>query len=105
MTDRHAGRLRSELADRVSAAGRDYQRELAHAVDEAIDAIRSAIDRAADDRRRGERHAQARVERLADVERRCEQLAAELDTRVGAAPPATTTQHRAGAGPKLSRRR
>ena len=46
MTDRHAGRLRSELAGRVAEAVRDYRRELAAAVDEAIEAIRAAIERA-----------------------------------------------------------
>jgi small GTP-binding protein len=75
MTDRHAGRLRSELSDRALVAAREYQRELAAAVDEAIDAIRSAIARASDDRRRGEQHARARLDELARIERRCEQLA------------------------------
>ena len=57
MTDRHAGRLRSELAGRVAEAVRDYRRELTAAVDEAVDAIRAAIERATADRRRGEQHA------------------------------------------------
>jgi small GTP-binding protein len=78
MADRHAGRLRSELAGRVVDAVREYRRELSAGVDEAIDAIRAAIERAAADRRQGERHAQARLEHLAQIERRCTQLAAEL---------------------------
>lgn len=75
MTDRHAGRLRSELAERVAGAGREYRRELMTAVDDAIDAIRSAIIRAGEDRRRGEQHARARLDQLAQIERRCEELA------------------------------
>jgi small GTP-binding protein len=78
MTDRHAGRLRSELAERVSGAARAYRRELAGAVEEAIDAIRAAIERAGEERGRGERHARARLERLAAVERRCRELEVEL---------------------------
>ncbi|HUA71446.1 MAG TPA: dynamin family protein [Solirubrobacteraceae bacterium] len=80
MADRHAGRLRSELAGRVVHAVREYRRELSAGVDEAIDAIRAAIERAGADRRQGERHAQARLEHLAQIERRCTQLAAELNT-------------------------
>ena len=44
MTDRHAGRLRSELASRVDEAVREYRRELSAAVDEAVEAIRAAIE-------------------------------------------------------------
>ncbi len=79
MTDRHAGRLRSELDGRVSAAARDYRRELAAAVDEAINAIRAAIERAADDRHRGEQHTRARLDALAQVQHRCKQLEAQLE--------------------------
>ena len=69
MTDRHAGRLRSELAGRVAEAVRDYRRELSAAVDEAVDAIRAAIERATADRRRGEQHARGRLDQLARIER------------------------------------
>ncbi len=79
MSDRHAGRLRSELAERVSLAAREYRRELAVAVDDAIDAIRGAIDRATEDHRHGEQHARARLDELRRIERRCEQLGAELE--------------------------
>jgi hypothetical protein len=79
MPDRHAGRLRSELADRVAHAAGEYRRELASAVEDATVAIRAAIDRATEDRRRGEQHAQGRLQRLAQIECRCEQLRAELD--------------------------
>lgn len=79
LTDRHAGRLRSELSARVSVAVDDYRRELSASVRGAIDAIGAAIDRAAEDRRRGESHARIRIERLGLVERRCEELAGDLD--------------------------
>ena len=84
MADRHAGRLRSELAGRVAEAVRDYRRELSAAVDEAIEAIRAAIERAGADRRRGEQHAEARLEQLAQIEHRCAQLTAELGAVVAA---------------------
>ena len=90
MSDRHAGRLRSELAGRVSDSVREYQRDLSTVVDEAVEAIRDAIERAGADRRRGERDARARLERLAQIERRSTQLAAELS----AAEPAN--DHRTG---------
>ena len=86
MTDRHAGRLRSELAGRVTEAVRDYRRELTTAVDEVIEAIRAAIERATADRRRGEDHARVRLEELAGIERRCTQLAAELERWLRAKP-------------------
>lgn len=86
MADRHAGRLRSELARRVTEAVREYRRELATAVEEAIDAIRAAIERAGVDRRRGAEHARARLDELVRIERRCEQLAAEFERWIAAAP-------------------
>lgn len=92
MTDRHAGRLRSELAERVANAAREYRRELAAAVDEAVDAIRSAIERAGEDRRRGEEHARKRLDQLADGERRCDQLAAEFDRRSSDRGPVTISE-------------
>jgi small GTP-binding protein len=87
MTDRHAGRLRSELVGRVGEAVRDYRRELAAAVDEAVSAIRAAIERATADRRRGEEHARARLAELARIERRCAELAAEFERWIAAEPP------------------
>jgi len=79
MTDRHAGRLRSELADRVSEAARAYRRELAAVVDGAVDTIRAVIEPATEDHRRGEQSTRARLDRLKQVEGRCVQLTTELD--------------------------
>lgn len=90
MTDRHAGRLRSELAGRVADAVRDYRRELTAAVDEAVEAIRAAIERATADRRRGEQHARGRLDQLAEIEQRCTQLASELDRWIAGPPPSRT---------------
>lgn len=92
MADRHAGRLRSELADRVSEAVRAYRRELSAAVDDLISAIRRAIERAEADRRRGEEHARRRLSELARVESRCAQLTAELERWTQA--PAVGTRER-----------
>ncbi len=92
MTDRHAGRLRSELAGRVSAAARAYRRELAAAIDDAIDTIRGAIERATADRRSGERHTRARLEELAQIERRCDQLVAHLHAGLGDGPHPMLTE-------------
>ena len=76
MTDRHAGRLRSELAERMVAAAREYRRELAATVDEAVRTIGAAVERAVEDRGQGEQHARARLAELDQIERRCRQLAA-----------------------------
>jgi GTP-binding protein EngB required for normal cell division len=79
MTDRHAGRLRSELAHRVDQAARDYRRDLARTVSDAVDAIRGAVDRATEDRRQGERRANARLQELARIDSECDQLARSMD--------------------------
>ena len=86
MTDRHAGRLRSELAARVAAAAQDYERELTTAVKGAVESIRAAIQRATDDRRHGEDHARRRLDELARIARRCDQLATRF-TRWSDTPP------------------
>lgn len=86
MTDRHAGRLRSELATRVREAIREYEHELGAAVDEAAEAIRAAIDRARSDRRSGEEQARERLDRLARIERRSEQLSSGVDRWIAGAP-------------------
>ena len=87
MTDRHAGRLRSELAGRVAEAVRDYRRELTAAVDEAVDAIRAAIERATADRRRGEQHARGRLDQLTGIEQRCTELSTDLERWIASPSP------------------
>jgi hypothetical protein len=79
MTDRHAGRLRSELAERVAGAARDFRRELAATVYQALDSIRAAVDRASEDRRRGQHHAEARLRELAEIERGCCEIVGQLE--------------------------
>ncbi|HZE06238.1 MAG TPA: dynamin family protein [Solirubrobacteraceae bacterium] len=79
MADRHAGRLRSELAHRVLEAARGYRRELGQSVKRTVEAIRAAIDRAIDDQRRGEVHTRARLEQLVQIETRCKELARALE--------------------------
>ena len=86
MTDRHAGRLRSELSDRVAAAEREYRRELGTSIDDAIAAIDAAINRAADERRAGEQPARDRLEELGRITQRCDELAASFGALSGASP-------------------
>lgn len=77
MADRHAGRLRSELHERVLAATRAYRQELAASVEHAIDAITQALDRAASEHTCGEAATRARLIELAGIAERCE-LISEL---------------------------
>jgi GTP-binding protein EngB required for normal cell division len=77
MTDRHAGRLRSELAERVRDAVRDYERRLTAVIDEALAAIRSAVERATREHDRDRGDVGRRVGEL-------EQRARELESLSGA---------------------
>ncbi|MGH2891791.1 MAG: hypothetical protein ACRDPM_00790, partial [Solirubrobacteraceae bacterium] len=79
MTDRHAGRLRSELSERVARAVHEYRRDLAAAVEEAVDTIRDAVDRATEDRRLGQRRSDARLRELVQIEGECERIAQLMD--------------------------
>jgi small GTP-binding protein len=83
MTDRHAGRLRSALSERVREETRDYADELQAAVSAACDAIRVAVararDRHADQRDATDRH----LADLAAREQRCRELAAALQEMAG----------------------
>jgi small GTP-binding protein len=78
MVDRHAGRLRSELAGRATEASRAYRRDLAATVDESVEALRSALDRARTEHRRGEHDSSSRLAALAHVQDRLQRLATEL---------------------------
>jgi small GTP-binding protein len=77
MTDRHAGRLRSELATRVREAAGEYRDGLAGTVGEAVDVIRLAVERAVSERQRGEHDARQRLEQLRQTAERCSTLAKE----------------------------
>ncbi len=79
MTDRHAGRLRSELATRVLTAAHEYELELRVAVDGAVESIRAAIERASEDRRRGQDHARHRLDELERIGQRCQELATQFE--------------------------
>jgi small GTP-binding protein len=83
MTDRHAGRLRSALTERVREETREYGDELQAAVTAACDAIRVAVARA---RETHADHHQATERRLSDLaarEQRCRELAAALQEMSG----------------------
>jgi small GTP-binding protein len=77
MADRHAGRLRSELHERIVAATRAYRQELAASVEHAITAITQALDRAASEHTHSEASAHSRLTELAGIAERCE-LISEL---------------------------
>jgi len=78
MLDRHAGRLRSDLAERIQTSVRDYERELAFVVREAVASVEAAVERSRHEQRSGRAHVSARLEELALRERRLAELSAEL---------------------------
>jgi GTP-binding protein EngB required for normal cell division len=84
MTDRHAGRLRSELVEHARRAVRAYERELSAFVEDAIDSIRAALERALEEHVRGSAAVSERLESLAGREAGLRGLLAELEP----SPPA-----------------
>jgi small GTP-binding protein len=72
--DRHAGRLRSDLADRIETSVREYERDLGFVVREAIDSIDAAVERASRKQQSGRLHVSERREDLARTELRLSQL-------------------------------
>jgi hypothetical protein len=82
MADRHAGRLRSALVERVHEAVTRYQRELSALVEQAVEAIEAAVQRAATQRSQGEPEVRRRRGELERLRRRAESLAEELMTLV-----------------------
>jgi small GTP-binding protein len=78
LLDRHAGRLRSDLAARIEASVREYERELAFVVGEAIASVEAAVERASREQRSGRLHVSARLDELQRVERRVCELQAQL---------------------------
>jgi hypothetical protein len=79
LLDRHAGRLRSDLAARIEASVREYERELAFVVREAIASVAAAVERASHQQRSGRLHISARLDELQRVERRLSELHAQLE--------------------------
>jgi len=78
MTDRHAGRLRSELHQRAQAAAREHGRELAESVETAIGAIAAALERATSQHSRDQAGTRRRLQQLTRVVERCDALAPRL---------------------------
>jgi GTPase Era involved in 16S rRNA processing len=74
MLDRHAGRLRSELVTRTTSTLRDYQRDLAAAVDGAIATIDGAVARAREEQQRGGARVRQRSTELALTSERLREL-------------------------------
>ena len=83
MTDRHAGRLRSALTERVREETREYGDELQAAVSAACDAIRVAVARAREDHADHHQATERRLSDLAAREQRCRELAAALQEMPG----------------------
>jgi hypothetical protein len=83
MTDRHAGRLRSALTQRVREETREYADELQAAVSAACDAIRVAVARARDSHADQGEATERRLADLAAREQRCRELAAALREMAG----------------------
>jgi hypothetical protein len=82
MADRHAGRLRSALVERVREAVSSYQRELSALVEETVAAIEAAVARVAGQRTQGEPEVRRRRAELDRRRRRAESLADLLITLV-----------------------
>jgi hypothetical protein len=76
--DRHAGRLRADLAGRVRESVHEYERELTSVVREAIASVEASIERAGDDVRSGRITVATRLDELRQLERRVGELHAEL---------------------------
>jgi small GTP-binding protein len=83
MLDRHAGRLRGELAGRAREAVAEYERELASLVSDAATAIRGAVERAQQERARGEDQTRFRLADLERAARRSDQIALMLSGPTG----------------------
>lgn len=71
MADRHAGRLRSALVERVRDAVRGYQRQLSDSVEEEIGAIQATVERVSHQLAAGEHEV---TQRRAELNRRAGRL-------------------------------
>jgi small GTP-binding protein len=74
MLDRHAGRLRSDLAERIRASMHVYERELTALVAEARASVEAAVERSAQEQRNGRDRVAARLAELGRVELRIAEL-------------------------------
>ena len=74
LLDRHAGRLRSDLAARIEASVREYDGELAFVVRETIGSVESAVERASREQRSGRLHVSGRLDELHRAEGRIVEL-------------------------------
>lgn len=81
LLDRHAGRLRSDLAERIETSVREYTRELAVIVRDAIESVEAAVERANEEQRSGRLRVSARLDELRRLEGRISELQAQLDLR------------------------
>jgi len=84
LLDRHAGRLRSDLAARIEASVREYERELASVVRDAVASVEAAVERASREQRSGRLHVSARLNEL----RRIEDRVLQLQDQLADGPPA-----------------
>jgi small GTP-binding protein len=78
LLDRHAGRLRSDLAERIRTSIRDYERDLGFVVGEAIASVEGAVERATREQRSGRLRVSARLDELQRVEGRIRELETTL---------------------------
>jgi len=95
MADRHAGRLRSALVDRVRQAVKDYERELTRTVDEAVRAITATVARVSEERAGSAPEVARRRDELLARARRLEELRDELAELVAIEAERDRTQPRA----------
>jgi GTPase SAR1 family protein len=79
LVDRHAGRLRSDLSERVRESVREHEKQRSFLVDEAIESIRTAIERATRQQRAGELQWSERRAELESIARRAGELSAALE--------------------------
>jgi predicted GTPase len=81
LLDRHAGRLRSDLAERIKASAGDYRDELESALEEAIGQVRSALERAEREQRTGRRQVEIRLRELMKKAEQLDNVALALGRR------------------------
>jgi GTP-binding protein EngB required for normal cell division len=81
LLDRHAGRFRFDLAERIRASAGDHRDELEPALEQAIEAIRSALGRAELEQRSGRLKVEERLAELSARAERLDEIAGALGRR------------------------